>query len=486
MIKMKPNFFKYFFFIFVISGSRTLHVQTKPIYENSANNLEQNTIPVNYSLEPDTEFPKELDTNNEPLNSYDNQLGFNAGIPDDVAFTPSLSLFNQLDQEFSNTLQPQTVSDNLLMPSIMASLVDEGRESQVSKQPKDSSTFTVENGSNELNQVSFSQDSLPNIAESSFTENETGPVALNFGELKKNLGELYHNFRKDRDLLKNDSKEVRDLGNYALMANAAYCNSGRIPIEYRINQNFNYVEIAVIFASYQSSYDSLMKNYDEFYVPYPKHLDEIKFLQSFGKDKNILVNSEFYQDWLTVQEGFLKKISEMTVGNPLAVIRFIGHGVGGVYAMFASLSYLARYAEKDIAVYTYGQPRMGNGNFRTIIDKIIYHKKGKYQIFRGTRSDDPVVHWPTNYESDPGAPKSSKVKPYTFLHHQTEYFFEEETARVYRCKIPWFKNENESCANGKKLDPKVDKHNGPYFNVTMGQCVPYESPYGMKSTKYFA
>ncbi|KAG9301908.1 hypothetical protein G9A89_004588 [Geosiphon pyriformis] len=484
MIKMKPNFFKYFFFIFVISGSRTLHVQTKPIYENSANSLEQNTIPVNYSLEPDTEFPKELDTNNEPLNFYDNQLGFNAAIPDDVAFTPSLSLFNQLDQEFSNTLQPQTVSDNLLMPSIMASLVDEGRESQVSKQPKDSSTFTVENGSNELNQVSFSQDSLPNIAESSFTKNEMGPVALNFGELKKNLGELYHNFRKDRDLLKNDLY----LGNYALMANAAYCNSGRIPIEYRINQNFNYIEIAVIFVSNQKSYNNLVKNYVEFtHMSYPKPPNEVKYFQSL--EENVLVHAEFYRDWLTVQEGFLKKIREMTVGNPLAVIRFIGHGVGGVYAIFASLSYLARYPKKYIVVYTYGQPRMGNENFRAIIHKIIYLKKGAYQIFRVTRSDDPVVHWPTNYESDPGAPKPSKdvaVKPYTFVHHQAEYFFEEETNNVYFCKIPWFKSENKSCANGKKLDPKVDKHNGPYFNVTMGQCVPYKSPYGMKSTKYFS
>ncbi|KAG9286186.1 hypothetical protein G9A89_014172 [Geosiphon pyriformis] len=433
-----------------------------PIYEDlAANDLEQNLIPVDYSFESDAGLLKELDTKNAPLIPYDNQLRFKA-----VITTPSL--VNQLNQEFSNTLQPQTVSENVFpMPSSMASLVDEGRESQVSTQPEDSSTFTVENGNNELNLVSFSQDSLPNIPENSPTKNEMRLVAFN-------LGEGYNNFKKDRDLLKNDSKEVQDLRSYALMAKAISCNfEGQIMYFEQIPDT----EIAVTFFSEKKPYDNLVTDYKVDQISYPNPPNEVEFLKSIGKEKGLMVHSGFYQRWLTLQEEFLQRMAKLTFSHNNAVVRFIGHGVGGVYAVFASLSYLARYPKKDIAVYTYGQPRMGNENFRALIEKIINHQKGTFQIFRVTRSDDPVVHWPMNDESDPGVEDiiilaGGIVKQNAFVHHQTEYFFEEETNHVYRCKKPWFKKENKSCANGKELNSQVNKHNGPYFNATMEQCIP--------------
>ncbi|KAG9301910.1 hypothetical protein G9A89_004590 [Geosiphon pyriformis] len=306
------------------------------------------------------------------IKSYDNQLGFNAAIPDDVAFTPSLSLFNQLNQEFSNTLQLQTVSDNLLMPSTMASLVDEGKENQDLTQLED--RLTVENGSNELNQVSFSQDNLPNIAENSFTENEMGPVALNFGGLKKTVDVWYDNFKKKRVLLKNDSKEVRDLGNYPLMANAAYCNSGRISIEYRINESLNDIEIAVIIASDKRSYDSLIKHYTVDQMGYPKPPEGL-----------------FSEDWRNDSFESVCSCSIYWVESTQCLHLY--HILQDI--LKRTLLYILTANHED---------------FRAIIDQILDDDKRTFQIFRVTRADDPGA-------PNPGADLSihlSIIKPNIF------------------------------------------------------------------------
>ncbi|KAG9306047.1 hypothetical protein G9A89_020242 [Geosiphon pyriformis] len=155
-------------------------------------------------------------------------------------------------------------------------------------------------------------------------------------------------------------------------------------------------------------------------------------------------------------------------------IQFVGHGINGVYAVFAGLyfkKYKPRYA---ISVYTFGQPRIGNAGFANYVQNIL-----GAEIFRVTHTDDYVPKQPPKYNT----------RSDFYVHHQTEYWIQPSCSCglnwVYECigqliRDRGYIEENPRCNVGEQaspfLVPESSSHNGPYFGFLMGLC-PSDRPF---------
>ncbi|KAG9305266.1 hypothetical protein G9A89_003350 [Geosiphon pyriformis] len=153
-------------------------------------------------------------------------------------------------------------------------------------------------------------------------------------------------------------------------------------------------------------------------------------------------------------------------------LNFVGHGVGGAYAVLAAFYYQIhcsnnRSRNPKILVTTFGQPRVGYLSFAILVDKLI-------KVQRITHSNDYV-------------PRSFHPPP-KFLHHNTEYWIARDECdcspkkapleggyfyfecRGYRPKWGSTHGENQECNQGTVDDLESWTHVGPYFGITMGHC----------------
>ncbi|KAG9285481.1 hypothetical protein G9A89_010956 [Geosiphon pyriformis] len=93
-----------------------------------------------------------------------------------------------------------------------------------------------------------------------------------------------------------------------------------------------------------------------------------------------------------------------------SVIRFVGHGVGGAYAVLAGLRIQSEifndsYAT-DFNIITFGQPRIGNDAFAGLVNQIFRNK-----IYRVTHTNDFVPRYPI-------IDNEGRI----FQHHEREYW----------------------------------------------------------------
>ncbi|KAG9285667.1 hypothetical protein G9A89_002231 [Geosiphon pyriformis] len=152
-------------------------------------------------------------------------------------------------------------------------------------------------------------------------------------------------------------------------------------------------------------------------------------------------------------------------------LNFVGHGVGGAYAVLAALYYQVHCLNngslnKNILVTTFGQPRIGHVSFAILVNKFV-------KVQRITHSNDYV-------------PRSFHPPP-KFLHHDREYWimrdecdcFNTKTlesgyvyfnCRGYRPRWSLSYGENQECNQGTIDDLESWTHVGPYFGVIMGRC----------------
>lgn len=93
-------------------------------------------------------------------------------------------------------------------------------------------------------------------------------------------------------------------------------------------------------------------------------------------------------------------------------LTIVGHSLGGALAFLAGYDFRKK-GEKDIAVYTFGQPRVSGPLFRGKFDKLFKHTP----YFRIVNQGDPVTHLPPKM---PGA---------LFI---TKYFLYDHSHKLYR------------------------------------------------------
>ncbi|KAG9304533.1 hypothetical protein G9A89_020097 [Geosiphon pyriformis] len=199
---------------------------------------------------------------------------------------------------------------------------------------------------------------------------------------------------------------------------------------------------------------------------YENHLDlyDAFFYQFAGTKTELVFSQQFYLAENTITRKIISEASR-TVGSieNIHKIKFIGHGLGGVYAVLSQIYYKQIWEFLSFEVYTFGQPRFGNGDFSRAINL----QKGVF-IHRITYGDDFV----------PRSPLHSQNR---LVHHGHEYWIHpgncdcrrsEEVFLCYGSKLATgFTLESSSCNNQYEDHMgSMASHLGPYFGYKMGQC----------------
>ncbi|KAG9285036.1 hypothetical protein G9A89_009846 [Geosiphon pyriformis] len=194
--------------------------------------------------------------------------------------------------------------------------------------------------------------------------------------------------------------------------------------------------------------------------------------------KGAMVDEEFYEQFLLAWPSLEKKI--MKKHRLISSINFVGHGVGGVYAMLAALEITKKLQSSyTIAVFTFGQPRLGNFQFAQYVNELLTNS-----VYRVTNMNDFVPKYPKPTETQ------------SWLHYGTEYWIKQEncecfikgkmSSAVYKCVGTRTDQqkflESEFC-NSRAIGGLVTSernHKGPYFyfatlppkSTLMSNCPP--------------
>ncbi|KAG9298056.1 hypothetical protein G9A89_018139 [Geosiphon pyriformis] len=169
----------------------------------------------------------------------------------------------------------------------------------------------------------------------------------------------------------------------------------------------------------------------------------------------------------------MRQIDHRRKGIPPAYnLSFVGHGLGGVFAVLGLLTVKAPELSQ-IEVYTYGEPRFVNYQFA---HKLNFFKNLK--IYRVTYYNDFIPNYPKSYQKA------------QYLHHGKELWTSPKDCdcatsinngdnfNIYLCPGPkttsGIKLESQEC-NGETeaaLNEAFASHLGPYLGQMMTQCPP--------------
>lgn len=111
----------------------------------------------------------------------------------------------------------------------------------------------------------------------------------------------------------------------------------------------------------------------------------------FAKDAS--VHSGFYNAWIDIQVKIRNNVKILSATYPTATIVFTGHSLGGSLAALAAADIKTWLNPPNpIAIYTFGQPRVGNQKFADFVMKLFPNN-----YFRVTNKRDLVPRNPTTY-----------------------------------------------------------------------------------------
>ena len=179
-------------------------------------------------------------------------------------------------------------------------------------------------------------------------------------------------------------------------------------------------------------------------------IPEVSFLD--GK-----VQSYWYRAFYVLWPSMEAEVKALVVKNPSYQIWVTGHSLGAAVASLAStwLAYYNTEPRKNIILYTFGMPRVGNYKYALQHDQLVNNS------WRVVNSNDLVPHFPLVV----GAP--SKLRgPY---HHGVEVFYSEDAVSVNsthrECHGKPY-NEDATCSfSEKKLS--ILRHL-EYFSIHVG------------------
>lgn len=109
--------------------------------------------------------------------------------------------------------------------------------------------------------------------------------------------------------------------------------------------------------------------------------------ETYEKCSGCEVSKSFNELYLTVQPSVLSQIESLHRIYRNAGIYVTGHGLGGAFAILAATDIKTLYQSAD-AVYTFGQPRVGNDQFSS------YYSKSIPETYRVIHFADIVPHLP--------------------------------------------------------------------------------------------
>ncbi|KAG9293213.1 hypothetical protein G9A89_010584 [Geosiphon pyriformis] len=271
-----------------------------------------------------------------------------------------------------------------------------------------------------------------------------------------------------------ESTELLDwMGIYARIANLGYCleknEIGKVVPGSQVEADAFLVneEIMVFFKSPELSIEAWKQRKNTMVDYHPE----------FATNSPMKVDQVWYKNTLIFKNRLLQKIySLIRKGNldeneiPLS---FTGHGIGGAYAVLTALEFakeviIGTKLHINIFIFTFGQPRIGNGGFSSFVNDV-------YPMYRITHTNDPVPQFPLVDD------KGEK-----YYHHNTEYWIAHDcncletntTIEYVVYKCPGYELERDDVrehpdCNSKQGGPEEDAiqaHYGSYFGTTMGDC----------------
>ena len=185
-----------------------------------------------------------------------------------------------------------------------------------------------------------------------------------------------------------------------------------------------------------------------------------EFVESLLAPKTPFLNGEVQVYWKrgfdTLWPSMKAEVKALVSTNPSYQIWVTGHSLGGAIASLAStwLAYYKIAPRKNIILYTFGMPRVGNYDYALQHDQLVNNS------WRVVNDDDAIPHFPSV------ASVSVINGPY---HHGVEAFYSEEATSVdsphRECHGKPF-NEDITCSFSE-VTRSIEKHK-TYFSVPVG------------------
>ena len=159
----------------------------------------------------------------------------------------------------------------------------------------------------------------------------------------------------------------------------------------------------------------------------------------------VLVGNYFLAGAALVSKcGMTDAISKIVLDNPTYSVWFTGHSLGGALTVLTALDCRLSGIVNQSQIYTFGQPRIGNGVFANVVDSFLPN------LYRVVNDVDPVPHVPqcdlTNSDRYSVCQNSSGWNPF---HHGKEIWFAcgDYTSCVYRECVGKPFGEDISCSD---------------------------------------
>lgn len=165
------------------------------------------------------------------------------------------------------------------------------------------------------------------------------------------------------------------------------------------------------------------------------------------------------------EEAFKKYVKD----HPKSRVVFTGHSLGGAMTVHAAIdTILSGWIDpKQVVVYTYGQPRVGNSAFTNVL------KNQAGGAFRVVHHRDIVAHIPPchSYLTLNGCYESGIFAFYAY-HHPTEVWYKEDFASHTICSGS--DGEDTKCSNSV-FETSIDDHL-VYFGYRLGSLHTLTTP----------
>ncbi|KAG9307111.1 hypothetical protein G9A89_016939 [Geosiphon pyriformis] len=169
---------------------------------------------------------------------------------------------------------------------------------------------------------------------------------------------------------------------------------------------------------------------------------------------NAKVHSGFLEGHELMKDDVTKHVQDLLNANPTYTVSITGHSLGGAFSVISALHLRKQITSlipnKNLFVYTYGQPRVGNDAFAKYVDSQI-------SIYRISHTIDKIPHYPPRW--------------FGYQHTPGELWIKHDAAAITNGTLYCPGIENEHCSDSiKRVDQNVNAHTGPYFGVVMNDC----------------
>lgn len=189
-------------------------------------------------------------------------------------------------------------------------------------------------------------------------------------------------------------------------------------------------DLKAIVIAFRGTQESSMQNWAE-----DLYFRELDLNYPGGTDA--LVHRGFYAAYhnTTLRERVVDAAHAIQQSRSDLGIMVTGHSMGGAMATFCALDLSANFGLKNIEVFTFGQPRVGNYGFS------VYYNKYVPLTIRVTHANDIVPHLPPYYPL---------IGEKTYHHFATEVW-------IFRVTLGRLQLEFERVCNGSGEDPSCSR-----------------------------